>query len=178
MTRGRNPVAGLTLIEVMVGLLIFALIGAAAFLMLDQILQSRRKGDLRLDRIVAVQRGFRLLELDLQTVADGSLRLAGNEIALRRHVGSGEVAVTYVLEDRTFWRVVTFNPLGKAQRQSLIPGVQTVKWATFSSKAGWAAGLPSDGSMTALDLQLTFADEAGTIHRTLTVTAPPPGAAP
>lgn len=178
MTSLRDPVSGLTLIEVMVGLVIFALIGGAAFLMLDQILQSRRQGDLRLNRIVAVQRGFRLLALDLQTVEDGSLRLTDEEVTLRRHAGSGAIAVTYVLEEGTFWRVVKFNPLGPAQRQILIPDVVAAKWAAFSPMGGWAAGLPRDGGMTALDLQLTFANDAGTIHRTLAVTTPPIGGTP
>ena len=47
----RDPTAGFSLVEVLVALAIFALIGVAGFSMLDQVLRTQRLTEGRLERL-------------------------------------------------------------------------------------------------------------------------------
>ena len=92
---GRDREAGVTLTEVLVALVLFALIGGAGLAVLDQVLRVQARTDGRLERLAEVQRAMHLLTLDFMQATGGSL---GSATAPSR---SGAAA------DRAEWRCAT-----------------------------------------------------------------------
>ena len=83
MTR-RHPTSGLSLVEVLVALLVFAVIGTAAFTMLDQTLRSETIAEARLSRLDDVQRTMRILAIDTLQVVAGSVTQTDDGISFLR----------------------------------------------------------------------------------------------
>ncbi len=63
MTRGRD--AGVTLVEMLVALALFALVGLASFTTLDAIVKARTRTEGRLAQVTAIDRAFGLFGRDL-----------------------------------------------------------------------------------------------------------------
>ena len=67
IARGRN---GFTLIEVIIALSLFALIGVAGFSMLSGVLQTQERTDGRLQRLSDIQRAVFVISADLDQLSD------------------------------------------------------------------------------------------------------------
>ena len=93
--------AGVTLVEVLVALVIFALIGAAGFTVLDQVARVDRLTEGRLARLEAMQRAMRVLSVDFGQARAQGLAGQGGAVVLKRSGGAafgGPVVLRYGLE--------------------------------------------------------------------------------
>jgi general secretion pathway protein J len=147
MTPTRTPTAGLTLVEVLVALAVFAVIGSAAFALLDQTLRSQRLADARLERLVQEQRTMRILALDTMQAVAGSVRHAPSGISFLRRGGLSQgngpvtdgLVVRYGLNGQGFFREI--GAVGaEPATQLLLPDVSRATWQLV--KAG--TDLPPD----------------------------------
>lgn len=145
----RDPESGLTLIEVLVALTVFALIGAAGFAMLDSLLAAQGRTQGRLDELARIQRVLYIVSGDITQAAGGSIRASRNTFVLRRQGGS---VVTYSLDDRALVRQVALDNTKAPVRQVLMTESNRLSWRPFHREFGWGTDWPPS------------ADRAGTGH--------------
>jgi general secretion pathway protein J len=137
MTGVRTPNAGVTLVEALVALVIFALIGAAGLAVLDQILRVQTATEGRLQHLAAVQRTMHLVTQDFMQANGGSLRFTDGAVAFRRDAAGGGLVVRYGIEEATLVRRVAGGFGGPATRQELLDGVDAVAWRFYRPDLGW-----------------------------------------
>ena len=166
---GRDAQAGLTLVEVLVALVLFALIGAAGFSVLDQILRTQSRTEGRLERLAQVQRALHLFSLDVMQASGGSLAFAEDAVALQR---DGGLAVRYGLEETALMRRVS-GGLGQTPvAQVLLTDATDIAWRFYAPDLGWVADWPPvtdrpPGNPAAVELEVTLAGPglAGSLRR-------------
>lgn len=72
---------GLTLIELLVAIAIFAMISLAGFTIFNTVSEAARRGDEKLAQLNALQTAFLVLERDISQIAQRHIRLEGAESA-------------------------------------------------------------------------------------------------
>lgn len=135
--------AGFTLIEVLIALVLFSLIGVAGFSLLNAIVGVQSRMDGRLERLSELQRAMHVITLDFQQVSGPSLATRKDgSVVIRRNARSGPRAtlvVRYDLSDGVLRRSLS---LGAGQQaQTLITGVDKVRWS-FYDRGAWTAVWP------------------------------------
>jgi len=166
----RDREAGVTLVEVLVALVLFALIGGAGLAVLDQVLRVQARTDGRLERLAEVQRALHLVTLDFMQASGGSLGFADGAVGFRRSDGSAGKAVRYGVEGAALTRRVRGSS-GEA-RQVVLTGLDAARWQFYAPEAGWIDSWPPDpsepaGNPAAVALQVTLAGPglAGELRR-------------
>ncbi len=167
----RDGTAGVTLVEVLVALALFALIGAAGFSVLDQMLRIQSGTEGRLADLAALQRAMHLTTRDFLQAEGGSLAFADGAVAFRRPGAGGEMAVSYALRDGELLR--SLSGLGTAPaRQVLLTGVEALAWRFYTPGRGWVETWPPEPGEAAgnpaavsLELSLSGAALAGPLRR-------------
>lgn len=145
----RDPTAGFSLVEVLVALAIFALIGVAGFSMLDQVLRTQRLTEGRLERLAELQRAMYLLTVDFSQARSSSVALdtasKPASVSLQRNaaeISGGSVALRYEVEEETLFRDIAAKPGAETARQPLLHGVAAVDWQFYTASSGWAMVWP------------------------------------
>ena len=136
--RGRDPAAGVTLIEMVVALAIFALIGGAGYSMLDQVLRTDARTTGRLERLGDLQRALFLVGQDFAQAGAHSVVQVGGGLTL----GRDPAVIRYDLAGGVLRRVVTDAGESKAE-QALVADVQAVRWRFLDLRRGWVPDLPA-----------------------------------
>ena len=113
----RDPAAGVTLVEILVALVLFALIAVAGFSVLDQVVRVQDGTQGRLDRLAAMQRSMHILTQDLMYASGSSLSFADGAVSFRRSAADGEMSVRYALKDDTLVRSVSGGRGARPARQ-------------------------------------------------------------
>ena len=176
MTGRRPPDAGITLVEIMVSMAIFGLIGTAGFTMLDQTLRSRTQTEGRLERLGDLQRSMYLINLDFLQ-AEGHSLLAGPDeqgtlVALRRTDGAGTVDLRYVLREGFLLRELGSPP--QTRVQTLLDGIASAQVRYLAPgdaewRDTWPPEPPPQGAVAAnpqaVELTLVFAGPEDSIRR-------------
>ena len=137
---GRDREAGVTLTEVLVALVLFALIGAAGFAVLDQVIRVQARTEGRLERLAEIQRAMHLVTLDFMQATGGSLGSSDGAVAFRRSGGTGGMAVRYGLDGAD----AGAQRLGKLRRgQAGAAGrVDDARWQFYAPETGWTDAWP------------------------------------
>jgi general secretion pathway protein J len=151
-----------TLVEMLVALLLFAIIGAAGFAVLDQVIRVQATTEGRLEQLAGMQRALHLVTQDFIQASGGSLAFADGGVAFRRSAGEAEIAVRYGLEGATLTRIVSGTPGGRPVRQAVLTGVGAVAWRFYAPGRGWVAEWPPDRAQApanpaAVAVELTLA---------------------
>jgi prepilin-type N-terminal cleavage/methylation domain-containing protein len=136
MTAQRGARAGVTLVEVLTGLALFAVLGSASFAVIGQITRTDRVSEQRLARLSDLQRAFFLLEMDAQSAVPGRVRLAARDLVLQRTTPDGVVDIAYSLGNGALLRRRASQDGAPDQTQILLTGLRD---------GGWRLHLPSDG---------------------------------
>lgn len=169
---------GFTLIEVLVAVAIFALIGIVSGQLLVRVLQAQQVSEVRADKLADVQRALALFERDVLQAADRpvrdefgdplpALRLTfSGELELTRHGWSNPLAwprselqrVAWQLDtegrlERRFWNVLDRAQDSLPQRQSVLEDVSGFEVQLLDADGGiWNAWPPDDVSAEMLPM--------------------------
>jgi general secretion pathway protein J len=157
--------AGVTLIEVLVSLALFALIAGAGFSVLDQVLRAQSLTEVRLARLTEMQRMMHLVLRDFSESLPGSVQ--GDDAgvsASRTAAGQGQVTVTYALNAGTLSRTVSLGQ-NDGVDQLLLSDVATLRWQFLDGRGQWQDRWPSPETPQTADLRAVA----------LTVSLLPPG---
>ena len=172
----RGHEAGFTLMEVLVALALFALIGVAGATLVDSVLDIHRRTQGRLDRVADLQRAMFILDADLTQLAPGPIVVNKRGFAFTRHAPRGaDETIAYGLRGDGITRRVG------ARDQALLGGVTGVRWSFFQPGRGWRDQWPPSGARAdawpaaiAIDLQLAPGLEpSGTVRRVVALPAQP-----
>ena len=167
----RSKDAAVTLVEVLVSLVIFSIIGVAGYAMLDLVARTERLTEGRLQSLGQMQRAMYLINLDFHLAEDRSLLTDGSSVSLRRaapDATGGEVTLSYALTGAGLSRRMMDAKGNVLAEQSLLPGVVAVDWQFLAAGPDWSATWPPPGQAAlvgmlpvnprAVTLTLTLAD--------------------
>ncbi len=153
----------MTLVEVLVALAVFAVIGTASFALLDQTLRSQRLTEARLARLADLQRMMRVIALDTMQALPGSVTVEKGGLALLRRgalrtpsgPGAEGLSVHYRLDATGLQRQI--GPDGSQPGwQLLLEDVKTVSWQPILQQTP-AEASASTPPVVGLDLTLQLA---------------------
>lgn len=154
---GRRPEAGVTLVEMLVALSIFSLIGAAGFTILDQALLARSHLVGRHDDLATVQRALFIWRLDLMQavqVAAGPIGedAGGSSIRLRLSDGT---EVDYQFRGTSLFRAARQGDAA-ATEAALLDGVADLGLRYLDEGGTWADVTPAAVGSPAVELRVTL----------------------
>jgi general secretion pathway protein J len=168
----RDRAAGVTLVEMLVALVLFALIAVAGFTVLDQVVRVQDGTQGRLDRLAQMQRSMHILTQDLMFASGSSLSSADGAVSFRRSAADGEMSVRYDVEDATLVRSVSGALGARPARQPLLTGVRAFGWSFLDANRQWNARWPAapngpkgNPAAVALDLALAGPGLSGELRR-------------
>ena len=140
-----NKQSGFTLLELVIAIAIFALLGLAGWRLFDGVVRTQQ-GTAQHERdLRALQRAVGVIERDAWQSVTGSVVLApGGLQLLRSHwrnpldqPRSERQAVTYRLEGTALWRDSRGEGTDTAQQQKLLDDVRGLSWRLFDPQRGW-----------------------------------------
>lgn len=140
MTDAKRRRKGFTLIEVLIALGLFALIGVAGFTLLNSVLRTQDATDARLGRMAEIQRAMLVISSDLDQI-NGQLGGGGTSLSLQKADITGAIVnVRYDLNGDAMTRTVT-GPGGE-RVQTLLTQVSSVRWTFRRRRGDWLETWP------------------------------------
>ena len=166
----RTGEAGVTLVEVLVSLAIFAVIGVAGYAMLDLVLRSARLTEGRLVHLGQMERAMYLVGVDFAQAESGSLMADGTMVSIHRatrDLVGGDITVGYGLAGTMLTRRLSDENGQVLADQALLPGVTALGWQFLDSGPGWSGVWPAPDQAARADGK---ADNPRAVELILTLT--------
>ncbi len=142
MMPSRPRDSGITLVEMLVALMIFAMVGLASFTTLDTILKVRARTDGRLEQIARIDRALQVFGRDMTQADPLSVTLA--EGALRADLRGDNTLRRYLLRDSALIRQSGDRQTSEPLNQTLIADVREVRFEVLDLDRIWHGGWPAD----------------------------------
>ncbi len=143
----RSRHTGFTLVEVLVALVLFSLIGIAGFSLVDGLMRVQHRTEGRLERLAELQRAMHLMTLDFEQITSDALSVEDTSVSFRRFSASeGDIGVRYALVDGTLRRTLSSRRGAPRVAQRLISRVEALDWYFFVPELGWQPTWPPAAS--------------------------------
>jgi len=179
-----NKQRGFSLLELVIALAIFAVLGLASWGLFDSVLRVQQGTTAHERELRSLQRAVAVIERDLLHVTAQPMVLAPPLLQFQRshwrnpldQPRSERQALTYRLDGGVLWRESQGEGTEFVQRQKLLEGVRELSWRLFDSQSGWVALWPAGQDAKApmaLEVQVSVG-RFESIRRVL----PMPGALP
>lgn len=171
----RDHQSGLTLVEMLVALVLFGLVGLASFAMLDTVIRVRDRTEGRLETVAAIDRALILFSQDLGQSLGNGRSLADGQLGFRSAVSGGSVALRYHLQDGVLLRSLDGADGAAGLDQQVLTGVMAANWQVLDSARVWHEDWPgtsANGAMIAVRMDLMLAApgaDARTVSRVVEV---------
>jgi general secretion pathway protein J len=149
-----NEQGGFTLLELVIAISIFALLGLASWTLFDSMVRVQR-GTLSHERELRnLQRAVAVIERDLMHIAQPPVVQDPSQLQLLRGnwrnpldlPRSERQLLTYRLDNGALWRDSRAEGAQSVQRQKLLDDVREVRWRLYDSQVGWRGDWPSGQS--------------------------------
>jgi general secretion pathway protein J len=146
-----NNQGGFTLLELVIAIAIFALLGLASWTLFDGVVRVQQ-GTLSHEReLKNLQRAVALIERDLLHIAQQPVLLDPTQLQLVRSnwrnpldlPRSERQVLTYRLDSGVLWRDSRAEGALSVQRQKLLDNVRDVRWRLYDRQVGWLGDSPS-----------------------------------
>jgi general secretion pathway protein J len=163
----RDPEAGVTLVEMLVALAIFALVGLASFALLDAVIRTRDRTEGRLEDVAALDRALILFGRDLGQSDPGSQALSGGELSFALVAAGGPEEMSYALGETGLERRA-----GEVA-QRLAGGVVALDFRVLDRGGAWHEAWPPDAegaeppALVGVEMRLRLDGEEGATARRL-----------
>jgi general secretion pathway protein J len=175
-----NKQAGFTLIELVIAIAIFALLGLASWTLFDGLVRMQQGTQAHERELRSLQRAVAVIERDLLHITEQPIVLEQAALQWQRshwrnpldQPRSERQALVYRLDNDALWRESRGEGTLIVQRQKLLEDVRHLSWRLYDGQTGWR----SSGRVTeplALELQMS-AGRFEAIRRVLLL----PGASP
>ncbi|EJL05687.1 MULTISPECIES: type II secretion system protein GspJ [Pseudomonas] len=158
-----NKQSGFTLLELVIAIAIFALLGLAGWRLFDGAVRAQQGAGQHEREIRALQRAVAVIERDVWQAVDGTVVLTQGHLQLQRshwrnpldQPRSERQTVDYRLEGAALWRDSVGEGTTREQRQKLLEGVHSLDWRVFDPQRGWRGDTVRDTPPLALELILS-----------------------
>lgn len=139
----RDCEAGITLVEMLVSLVIFAFVGLASFTMLDTLLKVRAQTEGRLETVAQIDRALAVFSHDLAQGEPKSLTLDNSQLTLKI---APEQRHEYTLNDTIFMRTIAPRfGIDDTLSQVLLPDVIDLQFGVLDTANIWHNMWPIEG---------------------------------
>ena len=168
--RDAAPDAGFTLVEMLVALALFAMIGLAAFTTLDTVVRVRGQTEGRIERLGAIDRALTLLSRDLMQALPGdpARDADGATLRFRRSGEDGALRVAWGLRDGTLLRTIVAGDAPVVE-QPVLADVDALTWRFLDTEPAWHEAWPPDGGeaggATLRGIEATLTLDGGPLRR-------------
>ncbi|MEJ5060379.1 MULTISPECIES: type II secretion system protein GspJ [unclassified Pseudomonas] len=137
--------AGFTLLELVIALAIFALLGLASWTLFDGVVRVQQGTTAHEREFRSLQRAVAVIERDLLHITEQPIVLVQNQLQLQRsnwrnpldQPRSERQALTYRLDNGALWRDSQGEGTLIVQQQKLLDDVRYLSWRLFDSQSGW-----------------------------------------
>lgn len=141
---------GFTLLELVIALAIFALLGLASWRLFDTTVRAQQAVASHEQSLRRLQRALGVIERDALQVASSVIVLSPTALQLVRSnwrnphdlPRSGRQHVLYRVENRALWRESRGLESPTVERQKLLDDVDEFNWRLFDPETGWSAAWP------------------------------------
>ncbi|WP_434572863.1 type II secretion system protein GspJ [Pseudomonas sp. Z3-6] len=155
-----NKQSGFTLLELVIAIAIFALLGLASWRLFDGVVRTQQGAGQHERDIRALQRAVGVIERDVWQAVVDSVVLAPGHLRLQRshwrnpldQPRSERQAVSYQLQGGALWRESVGEGTTLAQRQKLLDDVHSLSWRAFDRQRGWHRETARGSAPLALEL--------------------------
>lgn len=138
---------GFTLLELVIALAIFAVLGLASWGLFDSVVRVQQGVTAHEREFRSLQRAVAVIERDLLHVTAQPMVLAPPLLRFQRshwrnpldQPRSERQTLTYRLDGDVLWRESQGEGTELVQRQKLLAGVRELSWRLFDSQSGWVA---------------------------------------
>lgn len=145
-----NKQRGFTLLELVIALAIFALLGLASWRLFDTTVRAQQGVASHEQSLRRLQRVLGVIERDALHVASSVMVLGPTTLQLVRSnwrnphdlPRSGRQHVLYRLENRVLWRESRGLDSPTVERQKLLDDVHEFTWRLYDPETGWSATWP------------------------------------
>ncbi|WP_093425081.1 MULTISPECIES: type II secretion system protein GspJ [unclassified Pseudomonas] len=153
---------GFTLLELVIAMAIFALLGLASWRMFDSVLGAQRSTAVHERELRTLQRAIAVIERDVlhattpPRLHQGRLQWQRGNWRNPLDQARSEVQnVSYGLDQGTLWRDSEGADQPIAQRQRLLGEVLALQWRLYDRERGWRSEWPASGAPP-MALEVTF----------------------
>lgn len=167
----RDAQAGITLIEMLVSLVIFAFVGLASFTMLDTLLTVQDRTEGRLEALANIDRALFVFSNDFKQGDAAALELDADGVKIR--VGDTRHHMYRFFEGDLVRSIQQNGPATPALEQVLVPDLRSVRFEILDLANAWQASWPmAQSRMSPRAVQMTLeTQQAEIITRIVPLTA-------
>lgn len=149
-----KPQAGFTLLELVIAIAIFALLGIGCWRLFDSIVRAERSSSAHEQALRNLQRAVALIERDVLQVQTSARQpgfsLSPDQLTLRRGNWRNPLGqprselqdISYQLENGVLWRYSQGLELPVLQKQKLLSDVREMSWRLYDEHTGWRSDWP------------------------------------
>jgi general secretion pathway protein J len=157
-----NKQAGFTLLELVIALAIFALLGLASWTLFDGVVRVQQATTAHEREFRSLQRAVAVIERDLLHITEQPIVLEQARLQLQRsnwrnpldQPRSERQALTYRLDNGALWRDSQGEGTLIVQQQKLLDDVRHLSWRLFDGQTGWRNDQSSKAPL-ALEVQVS-----------------------
>ncbi|WP_130907001.1 MULTISPECIES: type II secretion system protein GspJ [unclassified Pseudomonas] len=158
-----NKQIGFTLLELVIAMAIFAVLGLASWTLFDGVVRVQQGSTAHERELRSLQRAIAVIERDVLHITQQPVVLQQTQLQWQRGnwrnpldlPRSERQALTYRLDNGALWRESRAEGSSVVQRQKLLDDVRDLRWRLFDARTGWRGDWLTAEAPLALEMQVS-----------------------